>query len=70
MVLPFKSGWYPFLKDHTLKIMLDKTEPMILPLLYKIHSISVTVEVEPMQSSVVLKGKTVNMGVDIAIKAI
>lgn len=68
MVLPFKSGWYPIFL--ILYVLLDITEPMILPLLYKIHSISVTVEVEPMQSSVVLKGKTVNMGVDIAIKVI
>lgn len=32
--------------------MLDKTEAMILPLLCKIHSISVTVEVEPIEISV------------------
>lgn len=48
--------------------MLDKTPPRIFPVLYKMHSISVTVEVEPVQISVVLKGKTVNM--DIAIKTI
>lgn len=48
--------------------MLDKTPPMIFPVLYKMHSISVTVKVEPVQISVVLKGKTVNM--DMAIKTI